>query len=152
VQKYEIDNQDAEAEMKRFVVFLFALVLLTGITSTHVLAAKGTCRQVGNIPPAGETDGEIFVKVSPNTIVIASDGDWITVHTNIAYSSVDTSTVTLNGVPVAWTKSDLRGNLVAKFAQADIKAIIAPPEATLVLSGLTSGGEPFTGSDTVAVK
>jgi hypothetical protein len=138
--------------MKRFVVSLLAFGLLIGVTSTHVLAAKGACRQVGNIPPAVEAGGEIFVKVSPNTIVIASDGDWITVHTNIAYSSVDTSTITLNGVPVAWTKSDLRGNLVAKFVQADIKAIITPPEATLELSGLTGGGEPFTGSDTVAVK
>ncbi len=129
-----------------------AFGLLIGVTSTHVLAAKGTCRQVGNIPPAVEAQGEIFVKVSPNTIVIASDSSWATVHTNIACSSVDTSTVTLDGVPVAWTKSDLRGNLVAKFVQADIKAIIAPPEATLELPGFTDGGEPFTGSDTVAVK
>lgn len=138
--------------MKRFVVSLLALVVLVSMTSALVFAEKGTCRRVGNIPPAAEAEGEIFVKVSPNTIVIASDGDWITVHTNIAYGSVDTSSITLNGVAVAWTKSDLRGNLVAKFAQADIKAIVAPPEATLELAGLTTGGEPFTGSDTVAVR
>jgi hypothetical protein len=149
---YEKDNQDAEAQMKRSIVSLLALVVIVSMTSTLVFAEKGSCRRVGNIPSAAEAEGEIFVKVSPNTIVIASPGDWITVHTDIAYGSVDTSSITLNGVAVAWTKSDLRGNLVAKFAQADIKAIIAPPEVTLTLSGLTNGGEPFTGSDTVAVR
>lgn len=138
--------------MKRSVVLLMAVVVMVSVVSTCALGAKGTCRRVGNIPPAGENDQEIYIKVSPNTIVIASDGDWITVHTNIAYGSVDTSSLTLNGVPVAWTKSDLRGNLVAKFGQADIKAIIEPPEVTLELSGLTTGGEPFTGSDTVTVR
>ena len=138
--------------MRRFIVSLLGLVILVSMTSAVVFADKGTCRRVGNIPRATKAEGEIFVKVSPNTIVIASLGDWITVHTNIAYGIVDTSSVTLNGVPVAWTKSDLRGNLVAKFTQADIKAIVAPPEATLELSGLTTGGEPFTGSDTVTVR
>jgi hypothetical protein len=137
--------------MKRFVVTLLVPVLLVGLVSAYVIAAERTCRHVGDNPLA--TDGEeILIKVSPNTIVIGSDGDWITVHTNIPYGSVDTTSITLNGVAVARTKSDLRGNLVAKFTQADIKAIVAPPEAILELSGLTTDGEPFTGSDTVVVR
>jgi hypothetical protein len=95
---------------------------------------------------------EIDVKVTPSAIVLESEGTWVTVHTSIALSAVDTSTLTLNGVGVAWTKADAKGNLVAKFAQADIKAIITPPEATLELSGLTKAGVEFSGSDTVLVK
>lgn len=95
---------------------------------------------------------EIVIKVTPSAIVLESDGTWVTVHTDIALSAVDTSTLTLNGVEVAWTKADAKGNLVAKFAQADIKAIIAPPEATLELVGMTEAGVEFSGSDTVLVK
>jgi hypothetical protein len=101
---------------------------------------------------AATSAGEINIKVTPTAIVLESDGAWVTVHTDIALSAVDTSTLTLNGVDVAWTKADAKGNLVAKFAQADIKAIIAPPEATLELSGMTTAGEEFQGSDTVVVK
>jgi hypothetical protein len=96
--------------------------------------------------------GDITIKVTPSAIVLDSDGSWITVHTDIALSVVDTSTLTLNGLDVAWTKADAKGNLVAKFAQADIKAIVAPPEATLELVGMTTAGERFQGADTVVVK
>ena len=80
-----------------------------------------------------------------------SEGTLLTVHTDIAWTLVDTSSLTLNGVAVAWTKYDAKGNLVAKFDLAAIKAIVECPEATLQLVGLTTDGTEFTGSDTVAV-
>jgi hypothetical protein len=100
----------------------------------------------------GASDLEISIKVSPNRIVLDSDGSWVTVHTDIALYLVDTASLTLNGVPVAWTKADARGNLVAKFAEADIKAIVSPPEAELELVGYTNEGEQFRGCDSVGVK
>jgi hypothetical protein len=120
--------------MKRIMLGLCAFCLVLSVLSITALA------------------DEIAVKVSPNAIVIESDGAWVTVHTDIALSAVDTSTLTLNGVEVAWTKADAKGNLVAKFTQADIKPIIAPPEATLELAGMTKAGVEFSGSDTVLVK
>ena len=93
----------------------------------------------------------ISVTISPKTIVLGSSGQWITAHTDIALSNVDCSTLTLNGVPVAWTDADAQGNLVAKFHKADIDAIIAPPAAVLVLSGMTKSGVGFSGADEVVV-
>lgn len=96
--------------------------------------------------------GDVLVTVSPSTIVLGCDkGSMVTVHTDIALSAVDRTSVELNGVPAAYTKSDNCGNLVAKFNQEDIEAIVAPPDATLVLTGMTIDGFPFSGADTVRV-
>jgi hypothetical protein len=57
----------------------------------------------------------------------------------------------LNGVPVSWTKADSRGNLVGKFAESAIKAIVSPPGEVMTLTGSTKDGEAFSGSDSVKV-
>ena len=72
-------------------------------------------------------------------------------HTDIPLALVDRESVTLSGVSLVLVKADNRGNLVAKFAQASIEAHVAPPEATLVLTGTTKDEVPFSGSDTVRV-
>jgi hypothetical protein len=95
---------------------------------------------------------EVLITVSPATIVLGCDkGSLVTVHTDIPLSVVDRGSVELNGIAALYTKSDNRGNLVGKFDQAAIEAIIAPPEATLVLTGETLDGIPFSGTDTVRV-
>lgn len=115
--------------------------------------AVTSCIMIGLVLSASTTGAAstIDVKVSPNTITLGSEGSWVSVHTDIALGLVDTSTLSLNGVPVAWTKADARGNLVAKFHLEDIKAIVEPPEATLMLTGSTKDGAEFTGTDTVGV-
>jgi hypothetical protein len=122
--------------MRRATIFLSVICITAGLLLTAGIASSA------------ET---ISIKVSPNTITLGSVGEWVTVHTDIALSLVDTSSISLNGVDVAWTKADAKGNLVAKFVLEDIKAIVEPPEATLSLLGSTKDGEEFTGSDTVAV-
>lgn len=113
-------------------------------------------------PQCGDYDGtdaalygsasEVVITVSPHTIVLASGGPWITVHVDIPYRVVDTASLTLNGVAVAWTKADLQGNLVAKFEGTVLREILVGPETILTLCGLTVEGMTFSGSDTVAVK
>ncbi|MBN1424137.1 hypothetical protein JXA88_06240 [Candidatus Fermentibacteria bacterium] len=100
---------------------------------------------------ADPSDLTVDVRISPSTIVIGAPGDWVTAHADIPYSSVNTATVALDGIPAAWTKADARGNLVAKFARADVEAIVAPPSAVLTLAGMTDDGVPFAGSDLVTV-
>jgi len=95
---------------------------------------------------------DVAIRIAPGTLALDSEGEWVTVHANIAYGAVATSSLSLSGIPVRWTKADSRGNLVAKFALADVKAIVAPPTATLVLEGMTKDGVAFAGSATVAVK
>ena len=100
----------------------------------------------------GRTDDPLGVAVSPRTLLLSqTQSGRVTVHTAIPYRSVVASSVALNGIPATATWADLRGDLVAGFGEATIKAIVEPPEAVLTLTGVTTAGQPFTGSDTVQV-
>lgn len=94
----------------------------------------------------------IDVTVSPKTIVFDSESEWLTVHTDIALSAVDTTSIELNELAVSWTKADARGNLVAKFDIDDVKAMVTVGEAVLTLTGYTKAGVFFSGTDVVPVK
>ena len=93
------------------------------------------------------------IQVSPNVLNLINQGQWVTVHTDIAYSSVEGSSVMLNGKEIEWWKSDNQGNFVAKFVIGDIKGLFIGPDATLplgqtklTLSGITKAGEAFIGT------
>jgi hypothetical protein len=75
----------------------------------------------------------------------------VTVHAEIAYSAVVSAGVTLDGIPVTYTKSDNRGEFVAKFDLDAVKARFSPGTVTLTLYGVTTAGVPFSGSDSVKV-
>ncbi len=126
--------------MARAVVGLCALGLVIGL----VVGVTGARREA----LAAET---VAIVVSPSTIYIGSLGGGVTVHAEIPYSTVAGATVSLNGLPVRATFADNRGDLVAKFDLAQVKDIVAPPSATLTLTGVTKDGVPFTGTDTIRV-
>jgi hypothetical protein len=117
---------------------IFALCVLAGCSSD-------------NSSTTLPTPLEITITVSPQTLVLGSEGVWVTVHADIPYSQVDTVTLLLNDVEVSMTKSDANGSLVAKFELDTVKAIVHPPDATFVLEGATHEGVPFSGLDTVRV-
>lgn len=95
----------------------------------------------------------VDVQVSPGTLLLSSDqGGQVSVHTNIPYLQVNAGSVQLSGIPVVWTKADSQGNLVAKFDESAVKAIVQPGRATLTLTGLYLNGVGFSGSDTVTVR
>ena len=99
-----------------------------------------------------DTEQDIInIKIAPATLNLEFKGPWITVHTDIDYDTVDTTTLELDEIPVFLTFADDRGNLVAKFKSADVKAIVVPSEATLTLTGETDVGGSFEGSDTIRV-
>jgi len=126
--------------MKKLLAFAGVLVLVTSILGGSAFSGERTAETVE-------------VQVAPQTLLLSSEqGGEVTVHVTIPYSHVDTSTLTLNGLAVAWTKADCRGELVAKFDEAAVKAIVEPPSATLTLTGMTIDGDEFSGSDTVKVR
>jgi hypothetical protein len=94
----------------------------------------------------------IGIQVSPSTVVIGGVNQWVTVHADIPYSIVAGASLSLNGIPVEWTKADSRGDLVGKFLFDSVQAIVEPGTATLKLEGERYDGTPFSGSDTVLVK
>jgi hypothetical protein len=139
-----INSQTGDYAMKQRQRLICAMVVgLVGVGCVGVaFSAK----------PIAESMIDVAVTVSPSTIVLGEDkGASITVHTDIAYGLVDGASVALEGVPAYLTKADCRGNLVGKFSQEAIEALIAPPDATLTLTGQTKDGIPFAGSDTVRV-
>lgn len=138
--------------MKRSTVLMSLLLVVVLVTSAGAAGGAGNCNRAHKAPSPEVPEGAILIQVSPHVIVLDSVGDCITVHADIAFSQVNAATVTLNGIPAIGCKADNRGDLVAKFASADVKAIIAPPEALFTLMGLAITGESFTGSETIAVK
>jgi hypothetical protein len=102
----------------------------------------------------------VSMKLSPDNLVIHSigEGDWLTAHVDIPYSSVDCLTLELtrlsydDSIPVKYAKADLSGDLVAKFDLSDVKSIVIPPSETLLLCGKTTDGVQFCAADFIRVK
>jgi hypothetical protein len=105
-----------------------------------------------DVVDTGDLPIEISVKISPNALVLGVEGTWVTIHTNVPFTSADRTELLLNGVPAALAFADDRGYLVVKFAQGAIEAIVTPPEASLTLTGKFTNGTPFFGSDTILVR
>ena len=129
------------------------------VTLKYAISSVGAILLALSVGSAFCAEGDIEILVSPQTILLGSDqGEMVTVHADIPYSSVNDAaplTLTLNGVPVNFIKSDARGDLVAKFLEDEVKAIFGddePPTAVLTLSGITEDGTPFSGSDVVKIK
>ncbi len=92
------------------------------------------------------------ITVAPQTLVLSSNStSWVTVHTDLPYTSVASASVTLDGIPIAWSKSDSRGYFVAKFQIGQVKGIATPPSVELTLAGTLYNGETFSGTDAVTV-
>jgi len=123
-------------------VFLAALVVSAGCGSSAT--------------PTEPTDApvmQITIEVAPNVLNIQSEGQVVTVHTNLAYSYVVASSVLLNGVKIDSWKADDRGNFVAKFAMSAIKnlPLNIGQLNTLRLDGTTTDGKAFWGSKAITV-
>jgi hypothetical protein len=96
---------------------------------------------------------EITIEVAPNVLNIQSEGQVVTVHTELAYSSVVASSVMLNGVKIDSWKADDRGNFVAKFLMSAIKnlPLNIGQLNTLRIDGTTTDGKAFWGSKAITV-
>ena len=97
---------------------------------------------------------ETAIQVSPSALNIGSAGNVVTVHTEVPYAVVEVHSVYLNGVLIASSKADDRGNFVAKFdidAIKTLNGLIIGGDNKLTLTGLTTYGEAFSGTDWVRV-
>lgn len=94
----------------------------------------------------------VEIQIAPSTLLLnASQGGSVTVHADIPYSIVDGSSVKLDGIAATATFADDCGDLVAKFKETEVKAGLSLGRVTLTLTGLTTDGTPFRGSDVVRV-
>jgi len=98
-------------------------------------------------------DGTFSIMISPNTLVLSSLCDIITIHSNIPYNEVIATSVAVNGVDVPFTKADSCGDLVAKIGVDDLSEFLQPDTVvTLTLSGLLDDNTPFAVEGTLTVK
>jgi hypothetical protein len=108
-----------------------------------------------------DDDYEFGIKVSPDVIVMFAQSQWLTVHADFPYASVGSKadvTLRIQGANVDNTvgadkiKSDLQGNLVAKFKRNNIDPYLEHGEMTFTLTVSTVEKEnAFTGWDTARV-
>ncbi len=109
---------------------------------------------IGMLLPLGLFSQEVIeIQVSPNVLNLQNNGVVVTIHTDIPYSAVIGSSVSLNGLEIESWKSDNQGYFVAKFNMDEVKQLEGLEIGgynTLTLSGETGNGT-FTGSDEILV-
>lgn len=96
---------------------------------------------------------EITIDIAPNVLNVASSGTVVTVHTNLPYSSVLSSSLTLDGVQIESWKADDRGYFVAKFEMSAIKSLplAINQHHTFMLTGFTKDGQEFSGIQSILI-
>jgi len=97
--------------------------------------------------------GEFAIYVAPGTIVRSAACTWVTIHTNVPFTTVEgvAAAVDASDVDVARAFADDCGNLVVKLKFDDVTACVAPPSATVALT-IVVAGESRTASETVPVR
>lgn len=145
--------------MVRKVIPVLGVLLVLGLVifSTVALARADSSNGQGPNVVTGKDQRADGIQVAPNVIALHANVQWLHVHTNQPFGTVDTTTVELDvNDCTIYTKhvfADSCGNLVAKFDMADIKPCVAGPEATfkLIAALWEKSVDPFVGSDTVKV-
>lgn len=96
---------------------------------------------------------EIAIEVAPNVLNLLSQGEVVTVHTNLPYGAVVGASVSMNGVAIAWWKADNRGQFVAKFVMSAVKSLPLKigEYNVLRIEGTKTDGTPFWGEKAVLV-
>lgn len=96
---------------------------------------------------------EITIDIAPNILNLSNSGTVVTVHTNLPYSSVQSSSLTLDGVQIDSWKADNNGFFVAKFEMNSIKSLslTVGQYHTFTLSGMTTAGEEFSGVQSILI-
>ncbi len=100
-------------------------------------------------------DGTMLV--SPQVFVLDYQGSVLSIHTEVPYNEIISSTIVLHGANGAtirplYTSTDSRGNLVAKFTSEDVRKIIEVPLTELTLTGYFTDNESFSLRGTIRVQ
>ena len=129
-------------------------------TSAGILLIVIAMLFIGVVAEGSSELMEIHIDVAPKTLNLESNGNGVTVHTNITYNSVDCSTVTLgvegSDINIRSCYPDLCGDLVVKVDREDVVDAIeypnfSPTKATFTLNGNTTDTISFTGTDTIDI-
>jgi len=109
--------------------------------------------------PVGAVADDITIRVSPNVINLSSEGEIVTVNTDLPYSDVNGGDVYISNAegsltqPISWWKADNRGEFVAKFAMESVRQLGLEPGSDfhLFVHFTMNDGSQHTGSAAVKV-
>jgi hypothetical protein len=126
---------------------------MLSVSNSKLLLVFSFFLVVAMLPLTSRSQTVIDIQVAPNVLNLQNQGEVVTVHTDIAYWSVEATSVSLNGIEIDHWKADNQGNFVAKFLIEEIKnlPLNIGEYNTLTLEGMTKDGEAFTGSYDVKV-
>ena len=91
------------------------------------------------------------ISISPSTLVLKAPVKCVSVHSNLPYSLVDASSVTLEGVAPYLVTADDLGDMVAKFDVDAIAEVVEAGEQILTMTCIFDGVE-ISVSDGIRVK
>jgi hypothetical protein len=111
---------------------------------------------------------EAKIDFDPDTLNLASNGQWITAYIELGDgydpNSIDGPTVKLeeigeqgwaispgNGVNTLDYDGDGVVERMVKFDRSAVQAVVAPPQATLTVTGMLNDGTPFAGAGVIRV-
>ena len=95
----------------------------------------------------------IEIQVAPNVLNLQNKGVVVTIHTDIPFSNVIASSVSLNGIEIQSYKADAHGFFVAKFNIDEVKSLtglVIDDYNILTLIGESINGD-FSGSEAILV-
>lgn len=96
----------------------------------------------------------VEIQISPNVLNLQNNGIVVTIHTDIPFSQVSASKVSLNGLEIESWKADNQGFFVAKFNMDEVKELEnleIDDYNTLTLEGYKVSGDTFIGSSEILV-
>ena len=85
---------------------------------------------------------------------LKSNGNWITARIEVDRASpadIESTSLTLNGVPAAWVHLVHNETLMAKFDRAAFAATVSIGENLVILEGRWKDGGAFRATDTIRV-
>lgn len=123
-------------------------------TSKKIHVVLFAMMMVMMIPAQLYSQETIDIQFSPNVLNIQSNGTVVTIHTDIPFSAVLASGVSMNGVDIQSWKADSQGFFVAKFnmdAIKDLEELEINEYNTFILEGTKTDGSTFSGTEDVLV-
>ena len=109
--------------------------------------------------PIAASADDITIRVSPNVINLSSEGEIVTVNTDLPYSDVDGASVVIANSDgtvtraISWWKSDNRGEFVAKVTMESVQQLGLEPgtDFHLFVHITMTDGSVRTGSAAIKV-
>jgi hypothetical protein len=154
-------------------------VSVGGMASWHRVEFRLTARDGGSFPLAywtqwdnfrmveGQSVIEAMVTLNPETLNLASNGQWITCYIELPaeydVADIEAATVKLGDGTQDWAAAESTADSIAdfdndgvvermvKFDRAAVQQRVQPGEVTVTVEGQLRGGAPFAGTSVIQV-